>query len=64
MNKKVKRDMREIFIILLAIILILLMCIYLLLEAISSDNLELDMEIEKEMRENYEKFKKDTHLWF
>ena len=56
--------MREIFIILLAIILILLMCIYLLLEAISSDNLELDMEIEKEMRENYEKFKKDTHLWF
>lgn len=56
--------MKVLFIVLLAICIIIGMCIYLFILAITSDDLELDIETEKEIIKNYEKKKKDLHFWF
>lgn len=52
--------MEVVLIVLLAIILILLMCLYLFIDSICSDDLQMDMEIEQKIIENYEKNKKNS----
>ena len=51
--------MKTLFIILLALILVFLMLVYVFALAITSDDLETDMKIEKEIWDNYEKNKKN-----
>lgn len=53
--------MKTLFIIILALILVFLMLAYVFALAITSDDLEADMEIEKEIWDNYKKTKK--HLF-
>lgn len=51
--------MKTLFIILLALILVFFMLVYVFALAITSDDLETDMKIEKEIWDNYEKTKKN-----
>lgn len=53
--------MKTLFIIFLALILVFLMLAYVFALAITSDDLETDIKIEKEIWDNYEKTKK--HLF-
>lgn len=51
--------MKTLFIIFLALILVFLMLAYVFALAITSDDLETDIKIEKEIWDNYEKTKKN-----
>lgn len=58
-NTKGWQYMKTLFIIFLALILVFLMLAYVFALAITSDDLETDIKIEKEIWDNYEKTKKN-----